>query len=82
MRRAPAQHAARLADAGRATPYLVFGHTHVPALEPLGTGGAHYVNTGTWSAWVRGDDAALGFPYVTVDGRQSPPRAELRRWRP
>lgn len=61
-----------------------FGHTHVPAREPLEIAGAYYANCGTWSRWTREppDEAATGFPYVLLEQAVSGVRVQLKRWRP
>lgn len=43
--------AAEAKSRGEGARVVVFGHTHSPVSEPLGTGGL-YLNTGTW-VWVR-----------------------------
>jgi UDP-2,3-diacylglucosamine pyrophosphatase LpxH len=53
--------------------YVVFGHSHVPAAEPM-AGGGTYFNTGSWSG-----DAHGGLTHLCIV-RGLDPRAELRRW--
>ena len=67
----PARGCARVAhatlDASPALDLLVFGHSHVPALERAPRGGV-YANAGSWL------DAPT---YLVV----TPERVELREWR-
>ncbi len=53
--------------------YVVFGHSHVPADEPI-DGGGTYFNTGSWSG-----DAGGGLTHLCIV-RGVDPQAELRRW--
>lgn len=53
--------------------YVVFGHSHVPAAEPM-DGGGIYFNTGSWSG-----DAQGGLTHLCIV-RGAAARAELRRW--
>lgn len=53
--------------------YVVFGHSHVPADEPI-DGGGTYFNTGSWSG-----DAGGGLTHLCIV-RGVDPRAQLRRW--
>jgi UDP-2,3-diacylglucosamine pyrophosphatase LpxH len=54
--------------------FVVFGHTHVPVLEPVVAARRFYVNTGSWSGDARG-----GFTHLFIR-RAERPLAELRRW--
>ena len=58
--------AERRLESDPATELLVFGHSHVPALERMGSGGI-YANAGSW----------LDAPTFL---RVTPERIELRRW--
>jgi len=55
--------------------YVVLGHSHVPAVEPLDNGGT-YFNTGSWSG-----DANGGMTHLCIT-RGADGSAELRRWDP
>jgi hypothetical protein len=70
-----------LSAAGHPVPAYVFGHTHRARAEPL-VDGAWYLNTGTWSADVRGDgpdrDDPDLFPYVELRAGAVP---TVRYWR-
>jgi hypothetical protein len=50
--------------------YVVMGHSHRVADEPIGSG-ARYFNLGSWT------NARIGFPHVAVENGV----AELRFWR-
>jgi UDP-2,3-diacylglucosamine pyrophosphatase LpxH len=52
--------------------YVVMGHSHRAASEPVGAS-ARYFNTGSWT----NERQSEGFPHVCVEGRL----AELRRWK-
>jgi hypothetical protein len=70
---------------GCAVPWYLFGHTH-RALSAFVDGGAsRYINTGTWSAGIRGSgpdgvDPML-FPVATIGISGSQLRGWLRYWR-
>jgi UDP-2,3-diacylglucosamine pyrophosphatase LpxH len=72
------------ATRGAATPFYVFGHTHVARDLPL-DGSSRYLNCGTWSACMRDGDAAaadsLRFPFVEVVSDDHGVRGSLRWWR-
>ena len=55
--------------------YVVFGHTHVPTVEPIhGEKQGFYINTGSWAG-----DSMGGLTHLCIT-RGEAPRAELRRW--
>lgn len=57
--------------------YVVFGHTHVPTVEPIaGDQKGYYINTGSWTG-----DSAGGLTHLCItSGSAEGPMAELRRW--
>jgi UDP-2,3-diacylglucosamine pyrophosphatase LpxH len=73
-----------LASAGRASPFYVFGHTHIPADEPLTaeSGGPRYLNPGTWSSLTRGPTDGLRYLEFSGEPGAIAPTARLRRWEP
>jgi hypothetical protein len=78
--------AGELARAGRAAPFLVFGHTHIAADTALGRepGAPRYLNAGTWSTLVRpGRDAdADRLRRVEIEYGAGPAVARLARCSP
>ncbi|GAA1627133.1 metallophosphoesterase family protein [Georgenia ruanii] len=88
MSRSASRVHAVLASHGLGTPFYVFGHTHEArravissATTPTGEGPL-YLNTGTWSPFTRGCEAAAhgqNHPtWVHIDAAAR--RARLRRW--
>jgi UDP-2,3-diacylglucosamine pyrophosphatase LpxH len=76
-----------LTQQGCPVPFYLFGHSHHARERDLDGAGpvARYVNSGTWSAAVRGDgpdrlDPAL-YPYLEVDADPAAPSVALRYWR-
>jgi hypothetical protein len=69
---------------GAATPFYVFGHTHVARDVPL-DGSSRYLNCGTWSTCLRAGDPAEAdparFPFVEVVSDEHGVRGSLRWWR-
>jgi UDP-2,3-diacylglucosamine pyrophosphatase LpxH len=61
------------------TPVVVFGHTHVAMRLPL-SGGAVYVNAGTWLPAVR-PGLLRAFTHVLILQGKSGPEVHLRQWR-
>jgi UDP-2,3-diacylglucosamine pyrophosphatase LpxH len=67
-------------------PFYLFGHSHHARVRTLDGPGpaARYVNSGTWSAAVRGDPAGVDlalYPYVEINTDSGAPRVALRYWR-
>lgn len=64
-------------------PVVVFGHTHVPRLLPLGAG-VSFVDTGTWAPITRGRDSAelrRGYRnYLLVTYENDTQRLQLDSW--
>src|SRR5690606_11761777 len=58
-------------------PFIVMGHTHVPACQPLGDH-ATYINVGSW-AEDDGDAPASRAHLVIAVGRRGPPARPARR---
>lgn len=70
---------------GCAVPWYLFGHTHRAMTTFVDGSGSRYINTGTWSADVRGSgpdgwDPML-FPVATIGMSGSRLRGWLRYWR-
>ena len=60
--------------------FVVFGHSHEPRAEAIGTDGKMYFNTGTWVP--NGKPGILrSFTHVIVRHRESGPTAQLCQWR-
>lgn len=60
--------------------FVVFGHSHEPRAEAVGTDGKMYFNTGTWVP--NGKPGILrSFTHVIVRHRESGPTAQLCQWR-
>jgi hypothetical protein len=66
-----------------ATPLYIFGHTHIARDVPL-DGSARYLNCGTWSTSLHGDDPVaadpLRFPFIEVVSDHHGVRAALCWW--
>jgi len=60
--------------------FVVFGHSHEPVAEAIGTEGKMYFNTGTWVPSGR-PGILRSFTHVIVRHRESGPTAELCQWR-
>jgi UDP-2,3-diacylglucosamine pyrophosphatase LpxH len=74
-----------LTEHGCAVPWYLFGHTHRALCALVEDGDSRYLNTGTWSADVRGRgpdsvDTAL-FPVATIGISGQEVRGWLRYWR-
>ncbi|TCN37650.1 hypothetical protein EV644_11186 [Kribbella orskensis] len=74
-----------LSEHGCAVPRYLFGHTHRALLRAVEASDSCYLNTGTWSADVRGRgpdlaDPAL-FPVATIGIRGPQVRGWVRYWR-
>jgi len=60
--------------------FVVFGHSHEPVAESVGTGGKMYFNTGTWVP--NGKPGMLrSFTHLVIRQRESGPLAQLCQWR-
>ena len=67
--------------------FVVMGHTHIPAKQPVSGGDATYINLGSWAEEEELDVAPGRAPYraarthlvIELDGGL--PKAELRAWR-
>ncbi|MFO0722805.1 MAG: metallophosphoesterase [Myxococcota bacterium] len=70
-----AERAAKVADLV-GVPYVVFGHSHAPLMQPLPAPGSAYVNSGSWT-----HVGATGLTHVVVT-HGAARNAELRRWNP
>lgn len=68
-----------LADTGDAVPFYIMGHTHRPAVRPLGRDGSPpwFLNPGAWTTGER--PATLSGVWVTRDGVRTPV-ATLQEW--
>jgi hypothetical protein len=68
-----------LARTGDAVPFYVMGHTHRPAVRPLGRDGSPpwFLNSGAWSSG--GPPATLSVVWVARDAVR-PPVAALLEW--
>jgi UDP-2,3-diacylglucosamine pyrophosphatase LpxH len=70
-----------------AVPFYLFGHSHHARSLPLDAPGAaaRYVNSGTWSAAVRGAGPDRSdptrYPYLEVEAGPDGPSVALRYWR-
>ncbi len=58
-------------------PFIVMGHTHVPACQPLGEH-ATYINVGSWAE--DDGDAPASRAHLVIDVGRRGPRARLLRW--
>jgi UDP-2,3-diacylglucosamine pyrophosphatase LpxH len=59
--------------------FVVMGHTHTPALKPIGNGAATYINVGAW-AEEEVEEGSAPRTHLVIRVQDGKPIAELRTW--